>query len=243
MGFYESIAQYYDQIFPVGGEQLHFLSETAGRPPKRVLDVACGSGEYSLALAGRGYQVTAVDLDTAMIQQVREKARQAGIPVEAMQADMLNLTEQVASDFDLIFCIGNSLVHLDGLEPIKRFLAKVRQLLRTGGQAVFQIINYDRILSQQITALPTITNEQTGLRFERNYRWDSAAGKVLFHTILSVGSEKVENTIPLFPLESTDFAAALQGAGFGKVQWYGDFHEGKFDRELSTLQVVRAAEQ
>ncbi|HEY8463858.1 MAG TPA: methyltransferase domain-containing protein [Bacillota bacterium] len=243
MGFYESIAQYYDEIFPAGVDQINFLVATVGSPPRRILDVACGSGEYTLVLARLGYQVSAIDLDAAMVAKVRQKARDQGVKVEVVQGDMLQLRQAVSGDYDLIFCIGNSLVHLDGSEPIRQFLVAVRSLLHPKGVAVFQIINYDWVLAQQVNSLPTIVNNRTGLRFERNYHWDESKGRILFHTCLTVDNRVVENTIPLFPLQSSDFATSLEQAGFGRVEWFEDFQGGKFQRYHSALQVVRASPQ
>jgi len=62
MGFYEEISKYYDYIFPVGKEQINFITKVAGEGPKSVLDIACGTGGYALELAKQGYAVTAVDL-------------------------------------------------------------------------------------------------------------------------------------------------------------------------------------
>lgn len=241
IGFYEAIARYYDQIFPPETAQVDFLVQAAGEGSKRVLDVACGSGGYALALARRGYRVTAVDLDAAMVERAREKAGREGIALETLQADMVNLTAQLKGRYDLIYCIGNSLVHLDGWEAIRALLLEVREMLEPGGTAVFQIINYDRILKQNIAALSTIENEAAGIRFERHYHPDPESGRLQFHTILHDGPRRVENTILLFPLQSADFNAALMAAGFGRIEWFGDFQGNPFNPEMSYLQVVRAS--
>ena len=41
---------------------------------RRVLDVACGTGQHALALARRGYEVVGADLSAAMIERARENA-------------------------------------------------------------------------------------------------------------------------------------------------------------------------
>ncbi len=76
MGFYEQISKYYDYIFPAGKEQIDFIETAAGTPPKKVLDIACGSGGYSVALAKDGYSVTAVDLDEKMVESALVKKAQ-----------------------------------------------------------------------------------------------------------------------------------------------------------------------
>ena len=85
MGFYEQISKYYDYIFPTGDAQLQFIKETAGAPDKKVLDVACGSGGYSIELAKARFKVTATDLDEAMISMAREKAHKEGLDINILQ--------------------------------------------------------------------------------------------------------------------------------------------------------------
>src|SRR5262249_49480908 len=43
-------------------------------PPARLLDVPCGGGRHSLALAERGYAVTGVDLSQEFLQAARHLA-------------------------------------------------------------------------------------------------------------------------------------------------------------------------
>src|SRR2546426_6586236 len=47
-------------------------------PGKTVLEIGCGTGTNAIALARRGYRVTAVDFVDMAVRPAREKAKQAG---------------------------------------------------------------------------------------------------------------------------------------------------------------------
>lgn len=125
--FYTGIADYYDDIFPTGKAQLQFISETAGQPPKDILDVACGSGGYSKGLSELGFRITAIDRDEKMVESLKEK----NDPIDARVLNMLHI-EQLPGKYDLIFCIGNSLVHLNDLGEMGAFLQACKNKLKKG---------------------------------------------------------------------------------------------------------------
>lgn len=241
MGFYEAISKYYDFIFPTGKDQVNFIMEVAGKPPKTLLDVACGTGGYSIELAQKGYAVTAVDLDSKMVDSLRNKTISSNLNINVLQGNMLELKGSINCSYDLAFCIGNSLVHLDGEKEIEAFLIEMKSLLVEGGSIVLQIINYDRVLKMDIRSLPTIQNKEVGLKFQRMYRYDHNINKVLFKTILEVDGNKIENEIPLYPILLDNIVALLKKAGFIKLGLFGDFDGREFDRDNSYALVIVAS--
>jgi ubiquinone/menaquinone biosynthesis C-methylase UbiE len=56
---------------------------------KRILEVACGTGRFTVMLAERGADVVGVDISEAMLEQGRAKAHAAGVAdaIDFMQAD------------------------------------------------------------------------------------------------------------------------------------------------------------
>ena len=234
MDFYSSISAHYDRIFPVDLQALSFLGSGL-QPGSRVLDIACGTGGYSLGLAERGHRVTGIDLDQAMIRRAREKAGDLAEPPDFRVMDMLSLTRSLEPGFDRIFCIGNSLVHLQGDEQIARLLADCFFLLRPQGELVVQIINYDRILSRDLTTLPTLHDEAASLEFRRSYDPDRAAGKVIFRTELRMeeGRRVIRNEIPLRIVTEEKLTALVRTAGFQRIETFGGF-----DRRPLTLDCL-----
>lgn len=241
MGFYEEISKYYDYIFPVGKEQINFVTKVAGEGQKSVLDIACGTGGYALELAKKGYAVTAVDLDSKMVEELKGKSLKSNLDIEALQGNMLELSSKVSSKYDVAFCIGNSMVHLDGHEEIEKFFREMKGLLKEEGKLIIQIINYDRVLSKNVQFLPTIENKEVGLTFQRLYRYDEILNKVFFKTILEVEGKKIENEIPLYPALSEDLEKLLRKAGFKDVKLYGDFKGNDFEKHNSYALVVVAS--
>lgn len=245
MGFYEQISKYYDYIFPTGKQQIDFLKTAAGIPPKKILDVACGSGGYSVALAKAGYSVTAVDLDEKMVEMTLVKKHREGLAINAMVCNMLDISKKFHSNtFDLVFCIGNSIVHLGSKEDILDALKQMQTCLKPDGTLIIQIINFDRVFKHNISSLPTIENDEIGLKFIRNYSYDDKKGLIRFNTLLTIngsnGLEKYENTVELLPLLFADLMELMKKAGFKDVSFYGDFEYSKYDED-SYMLVVKGA--
>ncbi|OXM59330.1 class I SAM-dependent methyltransferase [Amycolatopsis vastitatis] len=89
-----------DQVFS-GNPNPVLVTEVAGLQPGRALDVGCGEGADALWLAGRGWQVTAVDISpTALTRAATTGADLAG-RVRWTRADLIT-TPPPAGVFDLV---------------------------------------------------------------------------------------------------------------------------------------------
>jgi tellurite methyltransferase len=72
------------------------LVETAARlPPGKALDLACGSGRNAIWLAGRGWNVTAVDGSPAATEILRSRASNRGIAVNTNVANLEKFEYQI----------------------------------------------------------------------------------------------------------------------------------------------------
>jgi len=74
-------------------------------PTGRALDLGCGTGTSSIALAKAGWQVTGVDFARRAIQIARRKARRAGVKVDFSVEDVLRL-RGIHGQFNLVLDIG-----------------------------------------------------------------------------------------------------------------------------------------
>jgi SAM-dependent methyltransferase len=233
--FYSALEKYYDYIFPKKKRVINVITNLAGKPPKNILDVACSTGEYSLDLFSKGYSIVAIDLNEKMISNLKNK----NAMIDSRVMNMLDIGT-IDKKFDLIFCIGNSMVHLDNNEEVFRFLSQSREILSENGTLLLQIVNYDRILKKNITSLPSIYNKEKNIVFYRNYKISDDKKKVNFNTILEVGEKKYQNEVDLLALQSDELTSLLHKAGFSTVKLYGDFAGSKFINQESFPLVIIA---
>ena len=81
--FYESIAEYYDDIFPLVEEKVVFVESLSDMERLNILDVGCSTGSLAISLAGGNHRITGIDLDKKMITMARQRAASAGLsPVQ-----------------------------------------------------------------------------------------------------------------------------------------------------------------
>ncbi|HSP55475.1 MAG TPA: class I SAM-dependent methyltransferase [Dehalococcoidia bacterium] len=111
-------------------EPSQFLVDNAGLLPKggRALDVAMGTGRNAVYLASLGFEVTGVEISEEACGLTLEAARAAGVPIEAVCAD-LESWGPPAEAFDVV--INFNYLH----RPLCPLLAAA---LKPGGVLVFE---------------------------------------------------------------------------------------------------------
>lgn len=227
MSFYEALSQYYDEIFPAAPALVEFVAE---RVPAggRILDVAAGTGNLAIALARRGYQVTALDVDKAMVDKMLEKQeRESSHPFDTLLMDMRDLNALPAEDYDLVLCVGNSLVHLRDLTEIADAVIRMYDRLKPGGVLILQNVNYDRILRDRVKELPVIERklDGTSLSFRRFYELEEDGIQFRGHLTLDgdSGKEEYENSVRLLPMQSEELVQIAEQYGLPEFMLYGNF--------------------
>lgn len=124
---FDGIAAQYQEARPdYPPEILEFVAATAAlRPGAAVLEIGCGTGQLTAALAGAGFRVTANDIGASMIACAWQRAGCAGVRFEIGAFEDLAAGEAA---FDLV--ISSAAFHW--IDPEVAF-AKSARLLRAGG--------------------------------------------------------------------------------------------------------------
>ena len=117
--------------------QLRLLELDAG---ERVLEVACGGGQFARAMARLGAHVVACDVAPTFVQRAREQS--AGEGISNMEFHVADATDEPAllalgGPFDAAVC-AMAMMDLPVIEPLLR---AVFALLRPGGRFVFTVMH------------------------------------------------------------------------------------------------------
>ncbi len=116
------------------------LDYVAARMPlagARVLDVGCGGGLLSEALARQGAQVTAIDLAPELVKVARLHKLESGLDVDYRVQSVEDLAAEAPGSFDAITC-------MEMLEHVPRpgaILDACATLLKPGGKLFLSTLN------------------------------------------------------------------------------------------------------
>lgn len=100
--------------------------------PSRCIDLGCGAGNYAIYLAGRGFEVTGVDLSPTAISRARKNAEEKGVTCTFLAADILGGLQEVKGTFD--FAFDWEVLHHIYPEKRMQYAATVQRILRPGGK-------------------------------------------------------------------------------------------------------------
>jgi len=117
-----------------------------------VLDVGCGFGRHSTALAQRGLSVVAIDPAPTMVAAAKERARAAGVSIDSRCISVADLDSD--SEFDLVLCLftsfgqleqatGSDAPHVAGIDAMSKSL-------RPGGHMVLEVPDKSQLSSQLV---------------------------------------------------------------------------------------------
>ncbi|TFG34038.1 class I SAM-dependent methyltransferase [Candidatus Thorarchaeota archaeon] len=213
----------------------------------RVLDMACGSGHHSIALAAHGAEVIGFDSSETMIRAARVHMEEKGTNAQFINAEMENIANVVEGQFDLVICLGNSLALLKNREVVKDVVKGVRGILREGGSFLAQVLNFEEIHWTGFRNFPmkkgrlSNGNEITFARlFEHtDYPFSSTLVMSAFREVDGVWTSEVE-TQKVLNLNYELMKEILEVAGFTNAQFYSDYSKNLLERKNHRNMIIHA---
>lgn len=157
---YEKFVDYYEEIF-----------QRYGKKPELVLDLACGTGNITIPMSKRGYDMIGIDLSCEMLNIAREKAFDEEQSILFLNQDMSEF--ELYGTVDAIVCALDGINYITDKEMLQKVFMLVANYLNPGGIMVFDI-NSEYKLSR-ILGNNTFVNEEQGIYYvwRNNYSPDT----------------------------------------------------------------------
>lgn len=105
-----------------------------------TLEVGCGPGFIALALAEKGYLVTATDISENLLLNVQESALKKGLNVITKTYDILTEPQET---YGLVVMVFDVLNHLETLDQFATAITHLIALTKSGGTLIFDALKLD----------------------------------------------------------------------------------------------------
>ena len=208
--------------------------QLAGLDQRDVLDLACGPGRHSVALARRGFRVTGVDLSAFLLGKARQRARAQHVDVEWVQEDMRRFVRPEA--FDLALSLFTSFGYFESRDDDLQVLRNIHRNLRTGGALVMEIAGREALAHR----FQATTSKELGdgrLLVERHEIVDDWT-RIRNHWIAIEDDAATTFRFEFRVYSGQELKSLLLDAGFAGVKLFGAYDGRPYDLHAERLVAV-----
>lgn len=198
-----------------------------------VLDLCSGPGRHALELAGRGYQVTAVDRTRMYLERARKAAKQQGLEVEFVKEDMRTFVRPGA--FDAVINLYTSFGYFEEESENRLVLENACASLREGGAALFELTSKEIVARDFRERNRTIIGDISLLEVRSaGNHWDWLETR----WVVNKGGRNRDFTWKIRLYTRREFEAMLSAAGFQDLRTFGGLDGSPYDHEARRLVVA-----
>ncbi|WP_019119801.1 class I SAM-dependent methyltransferase [Brevibacillus massiliensis] len=206
------------------------------KPTGRVLDLCCGSGRHSRALARRGYEVVGVDLSPVLLALAEEHNPYPNL--RYVQCDMREIPFE--NEFDIVVNLFTSFGYFDTDEESCIVVRNMARALKVGGEVLIDYLNPAYVRAHLV---PASEREINGLLIEEK-RWIDAGyvrKEIVIRDPESAEPRRYMEQVRLF--EAAEISGMLEQAGLRLMQLYGDYTYAPYEREQSPRMIFFAVKE
>ena len=123
-----------------------------------ALDLGAGFGMHAIPLARAGCAVTAVDESPELLNELR--MRGAGLPIRAVEGDLLSAANYVDVAPQIVLCMGDTLTHIQTKEEIASLFHEVASFLAPGGLFAMTFRDYTAPATAEKRFIPVRSDDR-----------------------------------------------------------------------------------
>lgn len=208
---------------------------------RSVIDVACGSGRHAAMFHSWGLKVEAADISPAMVERAR--ANFGDPPGLIWRVRGFDEPAEAEEPFDVAVCIGNSLALAADLETAGQAVGRMLDAVRPGGAIVLHVLNVWRLPEGPITWQKCVrsTLPQGDVTIVKGV--SRCGGQGFVQLVVTTREDEpvlAAESVPFLGLDSGQLKEMSQRAGASRVDCFGDYRGGPFERNRSVDLIVIA---
>jgi len=194
-----------------GNGEIDALCLTRGQG-RTAFDLGAGFGMHAIPLARHGYSVIAIDSSPTLLAALRKEAQ--GLPVRAVEGDLLGFPRHANVPADLILCMGDTLTHLPDRQCVESLFSDIADSLQEGGQFVTTFRDYTAGRSEDKRFIPVKSDEARILTCALEYCGDHVTVHDLLHERDGAGWQLRVSTYRKLRLAPAWVCSSLHEKGF-----------------------------
>ncbi len=208
------------------------------QPNHRVLDLCCGQGRHSIALAKTGLDVTGVDLSAEMLEIARSEAEAAGLALTLRQADMRQLPDEFTSKFDAVINMFSSFGYLESEDDDQRVLHQIAKVLKPGGKLMMDLLNREWVIINN-EEFDWQQHEDGRVVLERRVlNLEKSINHLTYTEILLDGTRRTMSDLKMRLYTLTEIIQMLDNVGLTLQNVYGGFRGEDYGVNTRRMIVV-----
>lgn len=233
---YNDFAYIYDSLInkDIDYEQicsfLEKLFSEKSNPPKIICDLACGTGNVTLPMAKKGYDMIGVDISENMLDVAREKSREENLDILFIRQNMKDL--DLYGSCDVFLCMTDGFNYITSLNTLKKIFERIRRcFIEPDGLFIFDISSPYKLENILGSNTYIYNTDDIFYTWENKYKKPFCKMELNFFKKGCGGFERFEEIQIQRAYTEREIKDALLTSGFSDIQVYGayDFSPVKED--------------
>ncbi|RKD32431.1 class I SAM-dependent DNA methyltransferase [Thermohalobacter berrensis] len=228
MEIYNEFAHIYDTLmedvdYGKWYDYIKRIFENNNISPKNILEIACGTGNFTKFLCKDGYNVTCFDISEDMLSVAYDKLKDYK-NVTILKQDMIDFNINIR--YDAILSICDSINYITDLKNLKNSFENVYSHLKDGGIFIFDINSYHKL--SKILGDNTYVDEQNDIFYVWENFFDDTNKICEFYLnfFIKKGNNKykrIQETHIQKAYTVEEIVSTLNQVGFNTIEVYESF--------------------
>ena len=199
-----------------------------------ILDLCCGPGRHSTALAKMGFNVTGVDKSSFLLNKAKQFSKDAGVNVNFIEEDMRSFSQP--DSFDLVINMFTSFGFFENKNDDIKVLENIFDNLKTGGRLVIESMSKEILAKVFQDTTSTLLDD--GTLFVQKHKvlneWEIVSND--WYLLKDNKYKKYSFTHRLY--SAVELKQIVESVGFKNIRFYGNLKGAEYNNRAQRLVLI-----